>query len=66
MATLTAITYNVFQAIGLVRPRIEVVVREPAEYTVHKPIRMQWVRETDAQGRKIMRIRWVEDTHREC
>jgi hypothetical protein len=63
MATLTAIAHNAFQAIGLVRPRIEVMVREPAEYSERKPIRMQWVREADAQGRKIMRIRWVEDTN---
>jgi hypothetical protein len=65
MATFTAITHNVFQAIGLVRPRIEVMVREPADYSEQRPLRMHWVRDFDAEGRKIMRIQWLQTSTNE-
>ncbi|HUO59233.1 MAG TPA: hypothetical protein VMU24_01105 [Candidatus Acidoferrales bacterium] len=66
MATLTAIAYNVFEVIGIAQPRIEVMVREPLEYecSARQPLRMQWVREKDSDGRNIMRVRWVEDIER--
>jgi hypothetical protein len=60
MATVTAIAFNRFETIGLVQPRIEVVVREPEECTVErKPLRMQWVHEVDSTGRKVLRIQWT-------
>jgi hypothetical protein len=63
MATVTAIAYNLLETIGLVRPRIEVVVRYISEHpTTPKPLRMEWVRTTDAYGRRILRVQWVEDT----
>ena len=53
MATFTAITFNLFETIGLVQPRIQVMVREPVECTVErKPLRMQWVHEVDSNGRE--------------
>jgi hypothetical protein len=63
MATVTAIAYNLLETIGLVRPRIEVVVREISEHpATPKPLRMEWVKTTDAHGRRILRVHWVEDT----
>ena len=60
MATIAAIAFNLFETIGLVQPRIEIIVREPEERDVErKPLRMQWVHETDSTGRKVIRIRWV-------
>ena len=62
MATVTAIAFNFFETVGLLQPRIEVVVREPIECMVErKPLRMQWVRELDSSGRRILRIQWTED-----
>ncbi|MGA2654271.1 MAG: hypothetical protein ABSF28_27425 [Terracidiphilus sp.] len=66
MATFTAIAFNTFETVGLVQARIEVAVREPAEYAAeHKPLRMEWVREVDSTGRKVIRIQWATDKQRE-
>lgn len=63
MATMTAIAYGLLETIGLVRPRIEVVVHEISEHTTKPtPLRMEWVNATDANGRRILRVQWVEDT----
>jgi hypothetical protein len=63
MATVTAIAYNLLETIGLVRPRIELVVHEISEHrTKPKPLRMEWVKTTDAHGRRIFRVHWVVDT----
>jgi hypothetical protein len=62
MATITEIAFNLFETIGLVQSRIEVLIREPEVCVVErKPLRMQWVHEVDSTGRKVIRIRWVED-----
>ena len=62
MATVTAIAFNLFETIGLVQPRIEVAVHDPAEYAVvPKPLRMQWVRVVDFNGRRVLRIQWSTD-----
>ena len=63
MATINALAYNIVEKVGLVRPRIEVVVHELSEHpTPPKPLRMQWVPTKDAHGRRVMRVEWVEDT----
>lgn len=65
MATLSAIASNLFETIGLAQPRIEVMVREDTESRMElQPLRMQWVRELDRNGRKVIRIQWVEDKQR--
>jgi hypothetical protein len=65
MATVTAIAFNLFETIGLVQPRFEIIGREPEEHDAEsKPLQMQWVREADSAGRKVIRIRWVEDKQR--
>jgi hypothetical protein len=65
MATITAIAFNLFETIGLVQPRIEIIGREPEEHDFEsKPLCMQWVHEADSTGRKVIRIRWVEDKQR--
>jgi hypothetical protein len=62
MATVTAIAYNLLESIGIVQPRIEVVVREISEHpTEPKPLRMRWVHDHDTQGHDIMRIQWMEE-----
>ena len=62
MASFTAIASNLFETIGLVQPRIEVEVRETTECTVERrPLRMQWVREVDSNGRRVIRVQWTED-----
>ena len=62
MVSFTAIASNLIETIGLVRPRIEVEVRETTEYTVERrPLRMQWVRGVDSNGRKIIRVQWTEN-----
>jgi hypothetical protein len=62
MASFTAIAHNLFETIGLVQPRIEVMVRETTEYTSdRKPLRMQWVRDVDFNGRRVIRIQWKEE-----
>jgi hypothetical protein len=41
MATITAIAFNLFETIGLVQPRIEIIGREPEEcMTERKPLRL--------------------------
>jgi hypothetical protein len=66
MATVTAIAFNLFETIGLVQPRIEVVVREPGQCVVERQLlRMHWAHETDSNGRRVIRIRWVEDKPRD-
>lgn len=66
MATVSAIAFNLFETIGLVQPRIEVMVREPAECTLERqPLRMRWVHEVDSTGRKVLRIQWTENKQRE-
>lgn len=66
MATFTAIAFNMFETVGLVRPRIEVAVHEPAEYAVERePLRMEWVRDVDSDGRRVIRIQWSTDKQRE-
>ncbi len=66
MATFTAIAFNMFETVGLVQPRIEVAVHEPAEYAVeHQPLRMEWVRDVDSNGRGVIRIQWSTDKPRE-
>jgi hypothetical protein len=63
MATMTAIAYNLLETIGLIRPHIQVMVREISEHpTKPTPLRMEWVKTTDAHGRRILRVQWVEDT----
>ena len=65
MATITAIAFNLFETIGLVQPRIEIIGRESEEHDVEsKPLCMVWVHEADSTGRKVIRIRWVEDKQR--
>jgi hypothetical protein len=65
MAAITVFAYNLFETIGIVRPRIEVMVREATDRcTERKPLRMQWVRGADSEGRKVLRIQWVEDAER--
>ena len=62
MATITAIAFNLFETVGLVQPRIQVMVREPEEYVAGRaPLRMQWVREVDSNGRRVLRIQWTAD-----
>ena len=66
MATVTAIAFNLFETIGLVQPRIEVMVREPVECNdKREPLRMHWVREVDSSGRRVLRIRWSADENSE-
>jgi len=51
MATITAIAFNLFETIGLVQPRIEIIGREPEEHDFEsKPLCMQWVHEADARS----------------
>jgi hypothetical protein len=39
-----------------------VAVHDPAEYAFeHKPLRMQWVRVVDFNGRRVLRIQWSTD-----
>ena len=60
MATITAFAFNFFETIGLAQPHIEVSVREPEEYVAtREPLRMQWVRDVDSKGRKVVRIQWT-------
>jgi hypothetical protein len=41
------------------------MVREGTESRMElQPLRMQWVRELDRNGRKVIRIQWVEDKQR--
>jgi hypothetical protein len=62
MATVSAIAANLFETIGFVRPRIEVMVRETAKYTGDRqPLRMHWVHDVDCNGRRVIRIQWTED-----
>jgi hypothetical protein len=50
------------ETLGLVRPRIEVVIRKISEHSTRpKPLRMRWVHDHDAQGHDIMRIQWMEE-----
>lgn len=66
MATVTAITFNLFETIGLVQPRIELMIREPEQCVAdRKPLRMQWVHRVDSSGRKVIRIQWTADKQRE-
>lgn len=66
MATFTAITFNLFEPIGLVQPCIPVMVREPMECTFERqPLRMRWVHEVDSNGRGILRIQWTADNQSE-
>lgn len=66
MATYTAITCNLFEAIAFVQPRIEVIVREPVESAVERiPLRMQWIHDVDSTGRKAIRIHWTTENQRE-
>ncbi|PSH05419.1 MAG: hypothetical protein CXZ00_01635 [Acidobacteria bacterium] len=65
MATITVFAQNLFEIIGLIQPRIEVMVREaPENGAGSAPLRMQWVRGTDSDGRRILRVEWVEDKKR--
>ncbi len=67
MATLSAIASNLLETIGLAQPRMEVMVREDTEGTMElHPLRMQWVREVDCHGRKVVRVQWVEDKQRKA
>jgi hypothetical protein len=46
---------------------MEVMVREDTEGTMElHPLRMQWVREVDCHGRKVVRVQWVEDKQRKA
>ncbi len=63
MASLAAIAYNVFESIGIVSPRIEVVVRDGQPDEAPNNKRMEWAHETDSNGRRVLCIRWVEPQH---
>ena len=66
MATVTAIAFNVFEKIGFVPFRVAAIVRGPAECAdERKPLRMQWVREVDSDGRMAIRIRLSTDNDQE-
>jgi hypothetical protein len=65
MATLLANAHNVFETIGVIQPRIEPTIGEARNpCTECRPLRMRWMPDTDLEGRRIMRIHWVEDV--EC
>jgi hypothetical protein len=65
MATVSAIAANLFETIGLVQPSIEVMVRETEEYGADRPrLRMCWIRGVDSNGRRVIRIEWIEDKGR--
>jgi hypothetical protein len=62
MATLTAITYNSFEPIFEIEPRIEGTLgRARDQGSGRKPLRMHWGRETDLNGRSILQSHWVKD-----
>ena len=62
MAAITVFAHDLFETIGIVQPRIEVMVREATEFSSERaPLRMQWVRSTDSEGRKVLRIQWIEE-----
>jgi hypothetical protein len=66
MASFTAIASNLFETIGLVQPRIEVMIRDSTECLADSgPGRMHWVHEVDSNGRRVIRIQWIEDKPRD-
>jgi hypothetical protein len=65
MATVSAISANLFETMGFVQPLIVVMVRETDEYGADRPrLRMCWIRDVDPTGRRVIRIEWIEDKGR--
>ena len=62
MATLTTSACGVFEAVGVIQCRVEVMIgAAPESSTERRPLRMRWMQDMDLNGRSIMQIHWVED-----
>jgi hypothetical protein len=57
MATLITNACDVFETVGVIQSRVEVMIADARETsTERKPLRMRWMRDADLEGRSIMRI----------
>jgi hypothetical protein len=65
MATVSAIAANLSETMGFVQPLIVVMVSETDEYGAdRRRLRMCWIRDVDPNGRRVIRIEWIEDKGR--